>query len=80
MLTVDMVRAGARRHRDRVAIRYAGAGLTFREVDTAANRMANVLLGMGVESGERIGLLVGNGLWTVPLDFAALKAGCAGCR
>ena len=74
MLTVDIVRAGARRHRDRVAIRYADAGLTFREVDESANRMANVLRGMGVEAGERVGLLVGNGLWTVPLDFACLKA------
>jgi acyl-CoA synthetase (AMP-forming)/AMP-acid ligase II len=78
MLTVDMVRAGARRHRDRVAIRYEDRSLTFRQVDETANRMANVLLGIGVEPGERIGLLVGNGLWTVPLDFACLKAGA--CR
>ncbi|MFB9833212.1 class I adenylate-forming enzyme family protein [Actinoallomurus acaciae] len=74
MLTVDMVRAGARRHGDRVAIRYGDRSLTFRQVDEAANRMANVLLGMGVEAGERVGLLLGNGLWTVPLDFACLKA------
>ncbi|GAA4497674.1 fatty acid--CoA ligase [Actinoallomurus oryzae] len=74
MLTVDMVRAGARRHGDRVAIRYGERSLTFRQVDEAANRMANVLLGMGVEPGERVGLLLGNGLWTVPLDFACLKA------
>jgi acyl-CoA synthetase (AMP-forming)/AMP-acid ligase II len=74
MLTVDMVRAGARRHRDRVAIRHGDRSLTFRQVDEAANRMANVLLGAGVEAGERVGLLLGNGPWTVPLDFACLKA------
>ncbi len=74
MLTVDMVRAGARRHRDRVAIRYDDAALTFRQVDEAANRMANVLLGAGAEAGERVGLLLGNGPWTVPVDFACLKA------
>ncbi|MBC6456697.1 class I adenylate-forming enzyme family protein [Actinomadura sp. HBU206391] len=74
MLTVDMVRAGARRHRDRVAIRYGDAALTFRETDQAANRLANVLIGAGIEAGERVGLLLGNGLWTVPLDFACLKA------
>lgn len=74
MLTVDMVRAGARRHRDRVAVRYGAEALTFRQVDEAASRMANVLLGMGVEAGERVGLLLGNGLWTIPLDFACLKA------
>jgi fatty-acyl-CoA synthase len=74
MLAVDMVRAGARRHRDRVAIRYGDAALTFRETDEAANRLANVLTGMGAETGERVGLLLGNGLWTLPLDFACLKA------
>jgi fatty-acyl-CoA synthase len=74
MLTVDMVRAGARRHRDRVAIRYGAEALTFRQVDDGASRMANALIGMGAEAGERVGLLVGNGLWTVPLDFACLKA------
>src|SRR3569833_1523309 len=78
MLTVDMVRAGARRHRDRVAIRYGAHSLTFRQVDEATNRIANTLAGVGVEPGERVGLLVGNGLWTVPLDFACLKAGV--CR
>jgi acyl-CoA synthetase (AMP-forming)/AMP-acid ligase II len=74
MLSVDMIRAGARRHGDRTAIRYGDEALTFREVDEAANRMANVLIGAGVEPGERVGLLIGNGLWTVPLDFACLKA------
>jgi acyl-CoA synthetase (AMP-forming)/AMP-acid ligase II len=74
MLTVDMVRAGARRHRDRVAIRQGDRSLTFRQVDEAASRMANVLLGMGAETGERVGLLLGNGPWTVPVDFACLKA------
>src|SRR3954447_15992040 len=74
MLTVDMVRAGARRHRDRVAIRYGTHSLTFRQVDEAANRMANTLIGVGVAPAERVGLLLGNGPWTVPLDFACLKA------
>src|SRR4051812_5587338 len=74
MLTVDMVRAGARRHRDRVAIRYGTHSLTFRQVDEAANRMAHTLIGAGVAPAERVGLLLGNGLWTVPLDFALLKA------
>src|SRR5262249_25959467 len=74
MLTVDMVRAGARRHRDRVAIRHGDAALTFGAADEAANRMANGLVGARVEAGERGGLLLGNGLWTVPLDCACLKA------
>jgi fatty-acyl-CoA synthase len=35
--------------------------LTFRDVDETANRMANVLIGLGVERGTRVGLLVDNG-------------------
>jgi len=37
--------------------------------------MAHVLAGLGVARGSRVGLLVDNGLWSVPIDFACLKAG-----
>jgi acyl-CoA synthetase (AMP-forming)/AMP-acid ligase II len=55
---------------------YSGdASLTFGEVDETANRMAHVLIGLGVTRGSRVGLLVDNGLWSIPIDFACLKAG-----
>ncbi len=75
MLTTELVRRGARRHGGRTAVISGDRSLTFREVDETANRMANVLIGLGVEPGARIGLLVDNGLWSVPIDFACLKAG-----
>ena len=75
MLTTELVRRGAARHAHRTAVISGEQSLTFREVDEAANRMANVLIGLGVERGTRIGLLVDNGLWSVPIDFACLKAG-----
>lgn len=49
--------------------------LTYAEVDEAANRLAHVLAGLGVSRGDRVGLLLGNGLWSVSVDFACLKAG-----
>jgi acyl-CoA synthetase (AMP-forming)/AMP-acid ligase II len=49
--------------------------LTFAEVDAAANRMAHVLAGLGIGRGSAVGLLVDNGLWSIPVDFACLKAG-----
>jgi acyl-CoA synthetase (AMP-forming)/AMP-acid ligase II len=49
--------------------------LTFAEVDAAANRMAHVLAGLGIDRGSAVGLLVDNGLWSIPVDFACLKAG-----
>lgn len=51
--------------------------MTFREVDVTANRLANVLIGLGVGRGRRVGLLLGNDEWSVPVDFACLKAGIA---
>jgi acyl-CoA synthetase (AMP-forming)/AMP-acid ligase II len=75
VLTTELVRRGARRHGNRTAVIAGEQSLTFREVDETANRMANVLIGLGVERGTRVGLLVDNGLWSVPIDFACLKAG-----
>lgn len=77
MLTVDLVRRGAARHAGRTAVRCEGQALTFAEVDAAANRMAHVLAGLGVARGGRVGLLVDNGIWSVPIDFGVLKAGGA---
>ncbi|RCW39690.1 acyl-CoA synthetase (AMP-forming)/AMP-acid ligase II [Halopolyspora algeriensis] len=77
MLAVDMVRRGAQRYRDRTALVVGERELSFRDVDVMANRIANVLLGLGCGRGTRVGLLVNNGLWSVPLDFGCLKAGVA---
>jgi acyl-CoA synthetase (AMP-forming)/AMP-acid ligase II len=74
MLTIDMVRAGARWHRDRVAVRVGDVSVTFGEVDELSSRLANALIGLGVTAGQRVGLLLGNGPHTVTVDFACLKA------
>ena len=74
-LAVDLVRRGAARFPDRTAVLFEDRSLTYREVDEAANRFAQVLIGQGVSPGDRVALLVGNGLWSISLDFACLKAG-----
>ncbi len=74
-LAVDLVRRGAARFPDRTAVLFEDRSLTYREVDEAANRFAQVLVGQGVSPGDRVALLVGNGLWSISLDFACLKAG-----
>ena len=77
MLAVDLMRRGAARHMGRTAVRFENQSLTFAEVDAAANRMANVLAGLGVTRTARVGLLIDNGIWSIPIDFACLKAGTA---
>ncbi|WP_219415521.1 AMP-binding protein [Pseudonocardia nigra] len=77
VLAVEMVRRGAARHGSRTAVVSGNRSLTHAEVDEAANRLAHVLAGLGVTRGTRVGLLLDNGLWSVPVDFACLKAGAA---
>src|SRR6266536_1971688 len=71
------MRRGAARHARRTAVVSGDRSLTFGEVDAAANRIAHVLAGLGVARGARVGLLVGNGIWSIPVDFGCLKAGAA---
>ena len=70
-----MVRRGAERFATNTAVLFADTRLTYREVDDAANRFANVLIARGLVKGDQVALLMGNGLWSVSLDFACLKAG-----
>ena len=77
MLAVELVRRGARQHGGRTALVVGDRSFSFTEVDELANRVANALIGHGVGRGDRVGLLVDNGPWSVPLDFGCLKAGVA---
>jgi acyl-CoA synthetase (AMP-forming)/AMP-acid ligase II len=75
VIAADLVRRGAARFADRTAVLFEDQALTYREVDEAANGFANFLIGQGVDKGDRVALLVGNGPWSISLDFACLKAG-----
>jgi acyl-CoA synthetase (AMP-forming)/AMP-acid ligase II len=77
VLAVELVRRGAARHARRTAVRCGDESMTFAEVDAAANQIAHVLAGLGVSRGDRVGLLIGNGIWSIPVDFGCLKAGVA---
>lgn len=77
MLAADLVRRGAIRYAERTAVVAGDRSLTYRDVDRTANRIANVFRGLGLTPGSKVGLLMGNGLWSVPVDFACLKANIA---
>jgi fatty-acyl-CoA synthase len=72
--TAELIGRGARQHGSRPAILFGDERLTFAEVDDLASRIAGVLRARRL---ERVGLLVDNCLWSVPLDFACAKAGIA---
>jgi acyl-CoA synthetase (AMP-forming)/AMP-acid ligase II len=74
-LAASLIRRGALQHADRVAVRFGDEQLTFAQVNDTANRIAHHLLAGGVTKGTHVALLVGNGLWSIPMEFAAIKSG-----
>jgi fatty-acyl-CoA synthase len=75
MLVTEMIRRGARHHRDRVALVFGDRRLSYDEVDRLSNRLANTLIGrLGREPKSRVALLSDNSLLSIPTDFACAKA------
>src|SRR5260370_39569899 len=48
----------AARYPRRVAIRFLGRSVTYRELNELANRFANALIALGVRKGDRVALLM----------------------
>ncbi len=62
---------------DAVAVVFGEQQLTYREVDTAANRMARALRAAGVSTGDRVGVAVPRSAELPVSLYAVLKAGAA---
>jgi acyl-CoA synthetase (AMP-forming)/AMP-acid ligase II len=76
MLVSELIRRGALYHGDRTAILFGDGRLSFRDVDHLSNRLANVLIhALGLGRGDPVALLLDNGLYSLPCDFACTKAG-----
>jgi acyl-CoA synthetase (AMP-forming)/AMP-acid ligase II len=75
MLVTEMIRRGARYHKDRTALVCGDERLSFAEVDALSSRLANALIGrVGAEPLSRVALLMDNGPFGLPVDFACAKA------
>jgi fatty-acyl-CoA synthase len=77
MLTVELIRRGARYFSERKAVLFEDKSLTFAEVDDLSNRFAHVLARNGIDRGGRLAILANNSLHSVPVDFGCVKAGAA---
>lgn len=74
-LAASLVRRGAAAFAERTALFFGDDSLTYAEVDRRANLIAHHLAGHGVGKGTHVALLVNNGLDSIPMEFAAIKAG-----
>ncbi len=79
MLTVgEALHGAALRYKDKAALIFGDEQLTFRELDAKANRIAQALAGLGVTKGQRVGLLLPNGLDMAEAYFGLARAGVIG--
>jgi amino acid adenylation domain-containing protein len=62
---------------DRVAMRFAGADLSYGELDLRSNRLANLLARSGVTPGQVVGVLLERGFDLPVAELGVLKAGGA---
>jgi long-chain acyl-CoA synthetase len=65
----------AQQYPERVAVRFYGRSVTYRELDQLANRFANALIALGVAPGERVALLMPNCPQMVLAYYGGLRAG-----
>ncbi len=62
-------------HRDRTAIICEDRRLTFAQTEELSNRIASSLVALGVNKGERVGVLLANSPEFVCTDLALIKTG-----
>ena len=75
MLVHELLANGARLWPDREALVCGEERLTYGRLDAAANRLAHALQQSGVGRGNRVVIILENGVEAVVSIFGALKAG-----
>lgn len=74
LLVRDFLEHSAARAPDKTALVCDGKRYSYRELDTAANRVARTLVARGINRGDRVGICLRNSVEAVIGIFAALKA------
>ncbi|MBI4787452.1 MAG: alpha/beta fold hydrolase [Chloroflexi bacterium] len=72
---VRFLEAAARRHPRHRAIVFYDQPINYRELNDGVNRLANALIALGVNKGDRVALLLPNSPQMVMAYYGALKAG-----
>lgn len=65
----------ARTYPERLAIAYGDYELTYRQANERINKLANVLLGLGIKKGENVAILLHNCPEFIETLFACFKVG-----
>lgn len=75
MLVQDFLHGSAARYPNKTALVCAGQRLTYAEIDSMANRLANAMIAEGLTRGDRVVIYLSNSVEAVTSIMATLKAG-----
>jgi long-chain acyl-CoA synthetase len=70
-----MLETAARQYGGKTAVAMGERRLSYAQLDEAANKVANALLGMGVKKGDRVALLLANSPEFAAIYFGVVKIG-----
>jgi acyl-CoA synthetase (AMP-forming)/AMP-acid ligase II len=71
----EILSTHARLQPEKLAARDSSRSLTFRQWNSRANRLANALLGLGLQKGDRVSILAYNSIEWMEIYVAMAKAG-----
>jgi len=75
MKTEVVLRAFAQRRPDHEAVVCGDEHVSYRELEQRTNQIANALAARGLQAGDRVGLLLANGIPWVELALGTIKCG-----
>jgi acyl-CoA synthetase (AMP-forming)/AMP-acid ligase II len=75
----DLLNLSARKYPGKTAVIFEGIRLTYGEVNDRANAIANSLMQMGIQKGDRVTLIADNTFEWIEMYFAPAKLGATFC-
>jgi amino acid adenylation domain-containing protein len=73
----QLLSASAAKYPDKVAVVFKDQSLTYTQLDLETNRLANQLIKLGVQKGDRVSIYLDKSLYSIISLYGILKAGAA---
>jgi len=73
----DLLRSSARKDPERIAVEDGDRSITYRELDRLSNKLAHLLIDLGVRRGDRVGFYLDKSVESVAAIYGILKSGAA---
>ncbi|MDW5441467.1 AMP-binding protein [Polaromonas sp. SM01] len=70
----ELVSRGTRAFGNQIAVKSPARSITYAELDRRSNRLANALIGSGLQRGDRVGIYLPNCIEVIEIELACYKA------